>query len=325
MVTLSFIRRHLSTLKEGELITTRDLLYAGPRREVDYAISKCIRDGWIERVARGVFVRTILTFIVPTLEQVAEVKAKSFGRDLRVNGYTTAIKEGLVRGPLRDNSFHIDGSSSSFVFMNETTVHFRKASKKIMRLTDQSPGLAVRAAMAVGFKHFTAWHFEKLKPLWSSRPDLSLLCNSKQWMHAWLGDLFQALGYCGPGKQVLAADVIDEPDYLSYKEWCQRRLDNGLLGNEGNSDGLDFWSGEGDDLPEKSEKVSAQGDELSKTSDPPHLDFEPPVQDLQQSFEDKPVVEDLIENFDMRTLGWSLEDVFDDIQFSDDFYYDDSL
>ena len=250
MITLSFIHRHLSTLAEGELITTRDLLHAGPRREVDHAVAKCIKQGWIVRVARGVFVRTISTFILPTLEAVAEIKARSFGRDIRINGSITATKQGLT--PFQDDrevhSFYIDGSSSSFIFLEQTEVHFRKASKKILRLVDEGPGLAVRAIMSLGSQTFKLSHLEKLKPLWNNRDGRALLARSRQWMHAWLSDLFQSNKYCGPGGFNQATDIIDDPDYLGYKEWSQRRAESGLLDGEGDADELSFWSGEGDDL-----------------------------------------------------------------------------
>ena len=149
MCTMSFVRRHISLLPEGQLFTTRALLLYGSRSAVDSALFRLVRAERIRRLARGVFIRIDSRTREPSVNEVATIKAVSFGRQIFCHGETAGAKLGLIDRCNRQIAYAIDGRSSSFRFGN-ITIHFRSAVQRKLKVGDGQVGRAIRALWYVG-------------------------------------------------------------------------------------------------------------------------------------------------------------------------------
>ena len=83
---LSYIRRHVSNLLDGQIFTTRDCLKYGTRQNVDNALYRCVKERWIIRISRGVFTRYSSKFEFPSFAEIARIKAEAFGKKLLAHG-----------------------------------------------------------------------------------------------------------------------------------------------------------------------------------------------------------------------------------------------
>lgn len=78
----ALIRKHLALLKPGEICTTRDLLSYGRRTAVDGTTYQLVKEGYLTRLAFGVFVVTHTSNRSYTAEEVVARKALAFGKVL---------------------------------------------------------------------------------------------------------------------------------------------------------------------------------------------------------------------------------------------------
>jgi hypothetical protein len=129
---------------------------------------------------------------------MAQIKAKAFGKELRIHGKDTAAQQGLTPEANEETTFFVDGSSSSFVYRRRR-IHLKKCSKKMMTMQDSKAGLAIRALRCVGIKAFDYSFIEKIAHFWhSNNQEKEKIYRSKPWMPAWLGDFFPPYTYLGP-------------------------------------------------------------------------------------------------------------------------------
>ena len=193
----SYILRHISNMKDGEVFTTRDCLKYGKRSIVDSVLFKLVKDETIYRLARGVFTRWTGNFNFPTFFQMAVIKAKAFGKKLLVHGADTAAKYKLIPKGNEDPTYYVDGSSSAFLYRGQY-IQLKKACKKRLQLPDDKAGLALRAIWHMGKDKVDELVLQKIASLWSPRAEIEKIYRGKAWMTGWIGDLFQTESYFGP-------------------------------------------------------------------------------------------------------------------------------
>jgi len=199
MYCASYIHRFISMLDDGQVFTTRDCLIFGTRDCVDKALQKLVKANFITRLARGVFARFSGAKNLPSFREIAIIKARAFGKELRVHGLDTAANNNLIKAGNEQPTYYVDGSSSSFVYFDKGRIHLKKASKKRVKMTDSKAGLAIRALWVIGKKEITHEHISKISHYWhSSREEMQKILLSKAWMPAWLGDKFQPTAAYGP-------------------------------------------------------------------------------------------------------------------------------
>ncbi len=151
MHTTSLIRRHISLVPLRQLFTTRAFLSYGSRSAVDSALFRLVKVGWIRRVARGVFIRDDWREPrEPSIDQVAKIKAESFGRQIGCHGRQAAIQLGIIdRSDQEEHAYAINGHSSSFRTGN-LVIHLRGVCQRMLRAGDTKAGLAIRALWYIG-------------------------------------------------------------------------------------------------------------------------------------------------------------------------------
>lgn len=90
----ALIRKHLALLKPGEIFTTRDLLSYGRRTAVDGTTYQLVKDGYLTRLAFGVFVVTHTCNRSYTAEEVVTRKALAFGKVLYAHAKNFTVQVG---------------------------------------------------------------------------------------------------------------------------------------------------------------------------------------------------------------------------------------
>jgi len=196
---LSYVRRHISNLVDGQIFTTRDCLKYGTRQNVDNALYKCVKDGLIIRIVPGVFTRRSSNFEFPSYLEIARIKACAFGKKLLDHGADLAAKLRLPTIANQDPVFYVNGSSSKFQYRG-VTIFLTKASNKRMRLRDDNVGQALRALWHAGKDVVTNRLIDKAVTFITFRANKEKVILNKAWLPSWLADHFQVNHYIGPYK-----------------------------------------------------------------------------------------------------------------------------
>jgi hypothetical protein len=96
-----------------------------------------------------VFVRDYRGREQPSVEEVAKIKAESFGKKLFPHQSTLAKAHGLTCSETMDITYSINGSSSSFRF-GEVTIYFKRICQRKISLQESPAGKAIVALWHIG-------------------------------------------------------------------------------------------------------------------------------------------------------------------------------
>jgi hypothetical protein len=154
MDTIHLIKAHINRLSENVIFTTRDFLCYGTRSAVDTALHRLIKKDMIIRVCRGVFIKwTIKAFRgnLPTAHEVAQTKARAFGKEILVHKKDAAVQLGLIESGNDSPTFATFGRTTSFQF-GDQRIKLAHVSQKDATHGDTFTGLFTRALRQLG------WH-----------------------------------------------------------------------------------------------------------------------------------------------------------------------
>jgi hypothetical protein len=191
MWTISFIRAHINRIPADAIFSTRDCLCYGTRSAVDSALHRLVKKEMIIRLARGVFIKWSLKAArgtLPSAQEVAQVKARGFGKEIFVHKKDAAAKLGLIKSGNENPTFGTFGRTTSFRF-GQTRITLAHVSPKDANLGDTFVGLLIRASRNLGFHDQLP---NTISGLTSglSRTERNNLGVSAAMMPAWLSDLF---------------------------------------------------------------------------------------------------------------------------------------
>jgi hypothetical protein len=147
MSTLAKVYQLIRKTKLGELFTTRHCLSFGSRGAVDQALYCLVKDGYIVRVARGVFMKKGSP--QPTVLAVATIKAKSFGKRIAMHGSDAARALGFPVPANESPVFAVSGRSSSFRF-GKIVIKFQGQSLRKLHGGNTLTGKVIRALWHLG-------------------------------------------------------------------------------------------------------------------------------------------------------------------------------
>jgi hypothetical protein len=140
---MSRVIKHINALRVDEIFTTRDLLPLGERGSIDVATSTLVHEGFMIRLARGVFVKYRPGMRSISIHEVAAVKAAAFGRRIIRHGADCAFDMGLIEKGNVSVTYATDGHSSRFRAMGRWIV-FKSTSARKMQMADEVAGIAIR-------------------------------------------------------------------------------------------------------------------------------------------------------------------------------------
>lgn len=187
--------RFISELPQGKTFTSIQCMQYGPRTSVDQALCRMVKAGRIVRVAYGVFVRNDDQAPLPSVAEIAEAKAKAFGKQIYIHGRQLARKFRLLEAEQEEQArFLVHASSSSFNTIHQR-VYFEHASPRRTRIRGSKAAQMVAALWHLGKQRVTAAEVQKatfelfrddmievhamggLMPAWLSR----LVCRTWRW------------------------------------------------------------------------------------------------------------------------------------------------
>jgi len=150
-----------------------------------------VKTGEIIRLARGVFTCAFNGYPNPTDEELAEIKARAFGKTILHHCADEAARLGLPVLANIESTFIISGCSSSFKrWQQNVRIVFRTASANKMRLQNTNAGKVVRALWHLGEFGLTQNAFVTGAST-LTRDDLLTVLLSSAWMPWWLSDTFK--------------------------------------------------------------------------------------------------------------------------------------
>ncbi len=192
MTAMAAIRAHVHALPQGEPFTSSDLLSEGTRASVDQALSRMVRSGAIERIARGVFVRPRTNRYVgkvpPAPEKVAQAVARASQSVIEVHGAEAAREFGLTtQVPMR--SVFLTSGSSRVIPVGGVSIEMRHVAERRLLLAGRPAGRAFAALMYLGKDEVTLGTIELLKRRLPPK-EFEAMVSAASSMPSWLSDVF---------------------------------------------------------------------------------------------------------------------------------------
>jgi len=191
MRTIHLIRAHLTRIPRDVPFTSRDCLCYGKRSAVDTALHRLVKKDIIIRLARGVYIRWTLEAAkgeLPPAQEVAQIKARGFGKTIFIHKQDAAAKLGLIESGNETPTFGTFGRSTSFQF-GDRRIRLVQALPKDTKDGDTFTTLFIRALRQLGNHDELPKTVMKLTDKLSKldKTNLSLAAAS---MPSWLSDLF---------------------------------------------------------------------------------------------------------------------------------------
>ncbi|HEY9680728.1 MAG TPA: DUF6088 family protein [Oculatellaceae cyanobacterium] len=183
-MAIEFIYRHITRLAPTEIFATRDMLIYGTRGAVDSALSRLVESGFIQRLARGIFVREIPKDL--NIEDIAIAKAKAFKIQLKLLPEYFLEKLGVpIEG--YDAVYGRSGHSGSFDTIKGRVAFIGYGPRK-MHLLDTIVGQAIFALWLLGYKLCREKDVDRMK-LYFGREERDEVWRLGKVMPEWLYDL----------------------------------------------------------------------------------------------------------------------------------------
>lgn len=188
--TAELIRRRIDEMPIGEPFTPAALLECGTRASVDQTLSRLVKAGAIERVARGLFVRPEVSRFVgkvsPSPLQVAESIAKASGATLQVHGAEAARRLELTTQVPTQSVFATSGPSKR-IRIGKTEVRLQHVCARKLALAGRPSGLALAALWYLGKTEVTPEVIEKIRRKLGAN-EFQVLKAATRSMPAWMSD-----------------------------------------------------------------------------------------------------------------------------------------
>ncbi len=174
----------------GEPFTPTAFLTCGTRVSVDQTLSRLIKVGTIERVARGVFVRPevnrFVGKVMPEPIKVAETIAKTTGATVQVHGAEAARKLELTTQVPTQPIFATSGPSKR-IQMGGIEIRLQHVCSRKLTLAGRPAGLALSALWYLGKKEVTPSLIETIRRKLSIE-EFEALKSATSVMPAWMSD-----------------------------------------------------------------------------------------------------------------------------------------
>ena len=153
MSIVASIKNFIKDLPDDRIFTTRDLIHlTTSRSSIDVTMHRMVYMKEIIRLARGVFMKNIPAQRMPSVEEVAVVKAKSFGKEIYQHGINAAAEIGLIERKYYQRSrylFYTNGCTSAFN-AGQFRVRLKAVSKRKANISQSEAGKLLKAIWQLG-------------------------------------------------------------------------------------------------------------------------------------------------------------------------------
>ncbi len=148
------IRADLRKLPRGRPFTTSRFAAHGPRGTVDRTLSRLVREGRIERLARGVFVRPrenrYVGSVLPGIADIVRTIARDNGETVQVHGAEALRCFGLSTQAPIVPVFHTSASNRTIRIGNVTVRMIHTSNRRRLQFAGEPAGLALAALWYLG-------------------------------------------------------------------------------------------------------------------------------------------------------------------------------
>ena len=159
MSTAQAIRTGIRRLPGGKPFTSARFFRHGTSGTVNRTLSRLVREGQIQRISRGVFVRPRMSrfvgTVLPDVQEVVEAVARSSGETVQVHGAEAARRLGLSTQVPIAPVFHTDASSRTIRIGNITVRMVHTSNRRRLQFGGQTTGLALSALWYLGKDNVT--------------------------------------------------------------------------------------------------------------------------------------------------------------------------
>lgn len=181
------IKQRVLRMQWGEPFTNTRFLKLGSRSAVDKALSRLVKEGVIQRVARGVFVRPkksrFIGNVMPEVSRVIEVIAKDHGETVQVHGAEAARRFKLSTQMPTTPVYYTSGPSREIRVGNLKVKLMHTTSHRRLQHAGKKPGLALSALWYLGKDNINAEAVRRIREGLSTE-EFETLRTSK--MPAWM-------------------------------------------------------------------------------------------------------------------------------------------
>lgn len=186
------IRQHMAETPEGQPVSTRSLLGYGSRAAVDQALSRLVKQEYLIRPVRGVYVRPerseYVGVVPPHPMDVARVLAEPYGGVVQVQGAEAALMMGFSTQVPMHYVFQTSGPSRK-LRLGRLQVTLKHAAHGKLVLAGRPAGIALTALHYLGRAAVTPAVLEKARSRISSE-EFEALQNAIPLMPEWLSRAF---------------------------------------------------------------------------------------------------------------------------------------
>jgi hypothetical protein len=187
------IRQRIDAIPLGEVFTSREFFGMGTRAAIDQALARLVKAGYIDRVARGVFVRpresAYVGKVPPTPAAVVAAITKYQGSRVEVSGAEAVRYFGLTTQVPVKPIFNTTGSPRRFK-MGNLEISLKTKRPRKLHLAGTLAGKAWAALWYLGKGHVTPEVIATIKAKLPPREFESLLASVPH-MPGWMADAFQ--------------------------------------------------------------------------------------------------------------------------------------
>ncbi len=189
MQVTSVIKNKIHQIELGEPFTNVRFLKLGSRAAVDQSLSRLVKQGVIQRVARGVYVRPkqnrFIGSVTPAVSDVIEAIAKEHGETVQLHGAEAARRFKLTMQVPTIPVYYTSGSARVIKVGNLKVKLMHTNSRRKLQCAGKKPGLALSALWYLGAKNLTLEAIERVRK-GLTEGEFETLCGLD--MPAWMKD-----------------------------------------------------------------------------------------------------------------------------------------
>lgn len=151
MSVASLVRAQIARTKK-RIFAIREFLHLGSRSQIDQTFYRLAKEGYIERLASGLYCVTIPEEKLPSIDEISAAKAKAFDKETFVDGKDAAYELELVDKPNCRRTYTVSGTSrSSFLCWKQgVRVYFKPNAKRRLHRAAERVGKVIRALWYLG-------------------------------------------------------------------------------------------------------------------------------------------------------------------------------
>ncbi|ARN73104.1 DUF6088 family protein [Oceanicoccus sagamiensis] len=165
MSTAQTITTEVKRLPLGEPFATTSFLKLGSRSAVDNSLSRLVKQGVVERITQGIYIRPkknrFVGTVKPEINKVIKVIAESNGETIQVHGAEAARRFKLSTQVPTQPIYYTSGSTRTLK-IGKLTIKLVHVARRKLQLSEKKSGLALSALWYIGKENMSRYTVEQV-------------------------------------------------------------------------------------------------------------------------------------------------------------------